>query len=204
MKLYKNLSIAIKERDEVEALKVTLTGGKFPTELLMFTQLKELYLDGDIEDFPRIGHPWEKLRILSLNWPSFKGDISAVFALPSLENLKIIQTPIRRLTLPLGQIASTMKSLTMKSCGLKELPEEFSMLIHLQELNLSGNELHSLPKSFPFLTELRRLNLDQNNFEFFPDLIRKMKKLSHLSLDGNQFSEEEKARIQRDFNIWLN
>ena len=202
MKLYKNLSTAIKEREEVEALKVTLSGKEFPSELLMFTNLRELYLEGIVENFPRIGHPWEKLRILSLKWPAFSGDISNVFTLPSLENLKIIETPISRLTLPLGQINSPLKSLTIKSCGLTELPEEFSMITQLEELNLSGNELSDLPHSFTSLRHLRRLNLDSNIFQTFPDLVKQMKALSHLSIDGNLFSEDEKARIQRVFNIW--
>ncbi len=204
LKLYKNLTTAIKEREEVEALKLTISGKDFPPELLMFTHLRELYLEGDVENFPRIGHPWEKLKILSLKWPSFNGDIASVFTLPSLENLKIIETPIKRLTLPLGQINCPLKSLTIKSCGLPELPEEFSMLTSIEELNLSGNELKTLPHSFPSLRRLRRLNLDSNSFQTFPDLVKEMKTLSHLSIDGNLFSEDEKARIQREFNLWPN
>jgi len=204
LRLYKNLSTAIKEREDVQALKITLSGKDFPPELLMFTNLQELYLEGETESFPRIGHPWEKLRILSVKWPGFKSDISGVFTLPSLENLKIIETPLKRLTLPLGQINSPLKSLTIKSSGLTELPEEISMLTHLEELNLSGNELRSLPHSFSSLLRLRRLNLDSNSFEEFPDLVKKMKTLSHLSIDGNLFSDEEKARIQRVFNLWPN
>lgn len=202
MKLYKNLTAALKERDEVEALKVTLTGAQFPSELLMLTNLRELYLEGDIEDFPRIGSPWSKLRTLSLKWPSFKGELSGVFGLPSLTNLKIIETPLRTLKLPLGHIQAPIKSLTLKSCSLAELPEEVAMLGTVEELNLSGNDLSALPKSFPLFTRLKRLNLDSNSFSRFPDEIRSMKALSHLSIDGNLFDEDEKARIQREFNIW--
>lgn len=204
MKLYKNLSTAIKERTEVEALKITVSGSEFPPELLMFTNLKELYLEGAIENFPRIGHPWEKLRILSIKWPSFKGDIAGVFTLPSLENMKVIETPLSRLTLPLGQINAPMKSLTLKNCGLDELPEEFSMLTKLEDLNLSGNNLSQLPHSFPAIRNLKRLNLDSNEFKKFPDLVKQMTKLSHLSIDNNKFSDDEKARIHREFNLWIN
>ncbi len=202
MKLYKNLNTALKESEEVEALKVTLSG-KFPHELFMLGNLRELYLEGDIQELPRLGSLWPKLKVLSIKWPAFSGDLSGFFSLPSLENLKIIETPMKRLTLPLGHVNSPMKSLTIKSCDLTELPEEISMLTQLQELNLSGNELTALPHSFPALFHLRRLNLDSNNFERFPDLIKSMKTLSHLSIDGNKFAEEEKARIQRLFNIWV-
>jgi Leucine-rich repeat (LRR) protein len=204
LKLYKNLATALKEREEVEALKVTLTGGTFPSELLMLPNLKELYLEGETEDFPKIGTPWNKLRVLTVKWPSFKGDISGLFSLHSLSNLKIIETPLKRLTLPLGQIHAPLKSLTLKSCELTELPEEFSMLTILEELNLSGNKLSALPASFPMLMKLKRLNLDHNHFSKFPEQFRNMKGLSHLSIDGNKFNEDEKARIQREFNIWVN
>jgi Leucine-rich repeat (LRR) protein len=54
------------------------------------------------------------------------------------------------------------------------------------------------------LIRLKRLNLDQNQFSLFPDIIGKMSSLSHLSIDGNAFSEDEKARIQRQYHIWPN
>lgn len=201
MKLYKNLATAVKESNEVVALKISLSGGKFPTELFMFPNLQELYLEGDCEDFPKIGQPWGQLRILSLKWPHFKGDLSQVLSLPKLENLKIIETPLSRITLPLGRISSPLKSLTMKGCGLPELPEEISMLQEVTEMNLTGNNLTTLPASFPAMGKLKRLNLDNNLFSVFPDVIGKMKALSHLSIDGNKFSDEEKARIQRLFNL---
>ena len=203
LKLYKSLATALKESEDVEALKVTLSG-KFPNELFMFGNLKELYLEGEIKDLPRLGLLWPKLKVLSVKWPSFTGDLSGFFSLSSLENLKIIDTPISRLSLPLGHVTSPMISLTIKSCDLTELPEEISMLTQLQELNLSGNQLKTLPHSFPTLFQLRRLNLDSNEFERFPDLIKSMKTLSHLSIDANKFSEEEKSRIHRLFNIWVN
>lgn len=201
LKLYKNLSQALVDGPEVEALKVSLSG-KFPHELFMLGNLKELYLEGDIQDLPRLGSLWPRLKILSVKWPFFKGDLSGFFSLPSLENLKIIETPIKRLTLPLGHVTSQIKSLTFKDCELSELPEEISMLTQLQEMNLSGNELSALPYSFTTLFFLRRLNLDSNNFVRFPDLIKSMTKLSHLSIDSNKFSEEEKSRIQRQFHLW--
>jgi len=74
-------------------------------------------------------------------------------------------------------------------------------LSELNELNLSGNELKSLPFSIVELKKLKRINLDQNNISVFPDHVKRNTSLSHLSIDQNQFSEEEKERIQREFNI---
>lgn len=202
MKLYKSLSGASKEREEVQALKINVKGEAFPQEILDFPNLTELYLEGNCKTFPDAAPQWKELRTLSIKWPLFKGDLSSVFRLPHLENLKIIDTPLQSFLLPLGHTPAPIKSLTVKDCGLKLLPEEISMLWRLEEMNLSGNQLTALPLSFIDLTQLKRLNLDGNKFSAFPDIIKKMPHLSHLSIDRNSFSEEEKERIQREFHIW--
>ena len=202
MKLYKSLSSASKEREEVRALKINVKGEVFPQEILDFPNLTELYLEGNCKNFPDEAPLWRELRTLSIKWPLFQGDLSSVFRLPHLENLKIIDTPLKSFLLPLGHTPAPLKSLTVKDCGLKILPEEISMLWRLEEMNLSGNQLTSLPVSFMDLTQLKRLNLDGNKFSNFPDDIKKMPRLSHLSIDRNFFSEEEKERVQREFHIW--
>lgn len=201
MKLYKSLTSAAKEREEVRALKISVKGECFPDEILDFPNLEELYLEGDCSSFPSIIPVWDKLKVLSIKWPKFTGDLSSLFKLPTLENLKIIETPLATFLLPLGHAAAPLKSLTVKDCGLVKLPEEFSMLWQLTELNLSGNKLTELPKSFIDLSLLKRLNLDSNDFSLFPDEIKKMGSLSHLSIDHNKFSEDELERIQRVYFI---
>lgn len=204
MKLYKTLSSATQAREDVTALKINIKGDGFPSELLDFPNLEELYLEGNCKEFPFDGVTWEKLKILSIKWPAFTGDLSLLFRLPKLENLKIIETPLKTFLLPLGHAPAPMKSLTIKDCGLKTLPEEIGMLESLTEANFSGNNLSALPHGFNDLKFLKRLNLDHNQFVEFPDSIKKMQNLSHLSIDGNLFSEEEKERIQREFHIWPN
>lgn len=204
MKLYKNLATAHKERQDVQALKISVKGEDFPEELLDFPNLTELYLEGNCSKFPDRAPNWEHLKTLSIKWPLFKGDLSSVFRLPHLSNLKIIETPIKQFLLPLGNTPAPLKSLTIKDSGLVQLPEELSMLWQLEELNLSGNSLKELPKSFVDLRNLKRLNLDSNNFKIFPDEVKRMPKLAHLSIDNNKFDENEKSRIQRDFHIWPN
>lgn len=201
MKLYKNLGEAAKDRKEVRALKISIKGDDFPHEILDFPNLGELYLEGSCKKFPTHSPSWTNLKVLSIKWPNFHGDLSSIFKLPNLENLKIIETPLVTFLLPLGHAAAPLKSLTIKDCGLKSLPEEIAMLLQLNEMNLSGNTLKNLPFAFIELKKLKRLNLDYNQFQNFPDFIKKMPKLSHLSIDHNQFSEDEKERIQREFHI---
>jgi Leucine-rich repeat (LRR) protein len=203
MKLYKNLSEANRDRQEVKALKISLKGEDFPKELLSFSNLEELYLEGNCRAFPKEALSWDSLKSLSLKWPHFQGDLSEILGLKSLENLKIIETPLKRILFPLGKVLSPLESLTIKDCGLEELPLDFSMLWKLHELNLSGNKLSALPPTFTELKNLKRLNLDQNQFKIFPDLVKNMTSLHHLSIDNNFFSDDEKERIQRLFHIWL-
>lgn len=204
MKLYKNLGEASRDRKEVQALKINVKGEDFPEEILNYPNLGELYLEGNCRHFPADAPVWENLRVLSIKWPNFNGDLSSIFKLPALENLKIIETPLTTFLLPVGQAPAPVKSLTVKDCSLKSLPEEISMLWQLNEMNLSGNNLKTLPKSFIDLKNLRRLNLDSNHFSVFPDDIKKMPALGHLSIDHNLFPEEEKERIQREYHIWPN
>ncbi|WP_408096926.1 leucine-rich repeat domain-containing protein [Peredibacter sp. HCB2-198] len=204
MKLYKNLSSASQAREDVTALKISVKGEEFPSELLDFPNLEELYLEGNCKKFPDTGITWEKLKILSIKWPGFTGDLSSLFRLPRLENLKIIETPLKTFLLPLGNAPAPIKSLTIKDCGLKSLPEEMGMLQSLSEANFSGNNLSALPHGLLDLKFLKRLNLDHNQFQIFPDLIKKMPNLSHLSIDHNPFPDDEKDRIQRIFHIWIN
>lgn len=204
MKLYKNLTAALKEREEVTAIKLSLKDKKFPLELFDLPNLEEAYLEGICENFPDKIQGWDKLKILSIKWGNFTGDLSPVFSLPSLENLKIIETPIKTFLLPLGKINAPLKFVSIKGCGLQKLPEEISMFVNMQEFHLPSNNLSSLPFAFKELNQLKRLNLDSNCFTVFPDLIKSMKTLTHLSIDGNSFDEDEKARIQREFHIWPN
>jgi Leucine-rich repeat (LRR) protein len=193
-----------KNRDEVRVLKLNIKTEIFPEDMLDYPNLEELYLEGNCKTFPQNAPFWNSLRVLSIKWPNFDGDLSSIFKLPKLENLKIIETPLKSFILPLGHAPAPVKSLTIKDCSLLALPEEISMLPLLNEMNLSGNELIRLPVSFVELKNLKRLNLDKNHFEAFPDFIKKMSKLTHLSIDGNKFPEEEKERIQREFHIWPN
>lgn len=201
MKLYKRLNEALTEAYDVRALKLTIKSEELPPELFHFPNLEELFLEGNCTHLPELSMKWEKLKTLSIKFPNFKGEASSLFNLPSLGNLKLIQTPLKMLTLPLGHAVAPLKSLTIKECGLRFLPEEIGSLNHLVEMNVSENQLTDLPYSFHELIRLKRLNLDHNSFRTFPDHIKKNRSLIHLSIDFNNFNDEEKARIQRQFHI---
>ncbi len=200
--MFKNLKSALEERETVTALKITIKDGKLPVELFHFPLLRELYLEAPaLLDLPTDMSGWSELALLQLRAPTFKGSLAPLFHLPKLTNLKTAETPLHPLRLAIGGSQAPLRFLTLKDAGLKTLPEEFGELSTIEELHLPGNLLKSLPASFSDLKKLKWINLDSNELEVFPEVLAKLPQLKHLSLDGNAFSEEEKERIQRQFNL---
>ena len=64
-------------------------------------------------------------------------------------------TPIQKVIFS----ATSLKSLNLNSCELKELPEEIGNLKNLVHLDLGNNQLKDLPESITKLKKLRYLNL---------------------------------------------
>ncbi len=199
--LFKNLKQALAEREQVTGLKLSLKEKKLPDELFVFPNLRELYLDAS--ELTELPHELElpKLQLLQLKAPKFKNSLTAVFNLPSLENLKTLETPLYPLRLSLGHTLAPLRFVTLKDAKLKELPFEFGDLKTLEELHLPNNLFTDLPLSFKALQKLKRLNLDHNKFERFPEILTHLKGLKHLSLDSNPFPELEIERIQREHHI---
>src|SRR5690606_24949337 len=166
-----------------KVLRIEIKSKTFPIELIDFTEVEELYLMGECEEFPTDSPLWHKLKTLSIKFPKFTGDLLSLFKLEKLENLKIIEKHIDSFRLPLGHVVSPLKFLTIKGCHLKFIPEEISMLETVREMNLSENFLDSLPLGILELKKLKRLNLDSNQFSKFPDHLKKMQSLSYLSID---------------------
>ncbi len=201
MKLFKSLPKNPEDFKELYALKLKIKTSELPSDILLIPELRELYLEGICEHLKIDEHSFLKLKKLSIHFPDFKDNLSEVFGLSELENLKIIETPLKKIRFPIGKRLSPLKSLTLKKTQLSELPLEISMLSMLEELSLIQNDLTTLPDSIKDLKNLKRLNLDQNKFTTFPKVILEIPHLTHLSVDGNLFSEEEKERIQREYQI---
>ena len=201
MAMFKSLSEGLKNADSCTTLKLSLKGKELPPELFTLTKLEELYLEApQLKELPDM-MSFESLKLLSLKAVVFKGSVAELFHLPSLRNLKLIETPLEPLTIKLATKMAPLQWLTMKACGLKALPLEMGELATLEELILPDNALKELPFTFNGLIKLKRLNLDGNAFKKFPDHLNELKKLLHVSIDGNHFPDDEKARIQRQFGL---
>jgi leucine-rich repeat protein SHOC2 len=195
VKLFKSLKDAKAAKHEVTHLKLSLKG-EFPLDILELPELRELYLDGNCPSIPCLSN-LARLELISLTISTIEKGVEELLKLPRLKNLKLIGTRLSDFRIPSSDEISPLHSLTLKDCSLESLPKEIARLGLLSEINLDSNDLKDLPLEFQDLHFLKRLNLDKNKLTAFPAVLSKMKSLKHLSLDGNPFSEEEKARIQR-------
>lgn len=199
MKMLTNLKMALKNPSEARFLKLAVHG-EIPKELNHLIYLEELYLEGEFDHFTVDLQFFANLRLLSLNSSSLKSFPTEALQCPSLTNLKVLAGRFTFLKLPL-EVISDLKFFTLKNTDLHELPLEISQLASIEEMNLSENQLSDLPLSLKELKKLKRLNIDRNQFSTLPKIIKSCHSLKYLSCDGNLFSEEEKEKIQREFNI---
>lgn len=178
---FKDYQKALKNKNNVTVLSMEWKEEKLPEGIFEFPHLKELHL-----------------KATSLN----DEKTIKLFSLSGLKNLKIFECPH---LFKNGDIerSSDLEFLTIKNCGLNHLPRSLHHFKNLKEMNLSGNELTDLPEQFHSLLQLKRLNLDSNKFTLYPKVLTRMTHLKHLSLDQNLFSDEEKARIQREYHLTI-
>jgi hypothetical protein len=78
--------------------------------------------------------------------------------------------------------------LSLRDCGLLELPSEIKELQDIELLNLCGNKLRTLPKEIGELKNLKILYVDNNCLEFLPKEIGDLN-LMWLTLSGNDLKK---------------
>ncbi|XP_066305208.1 leucine-rich repeat-containing protein 20-like [Branchiostoma lanceolatum] len=81
---------------------------------------------------------------------------------------------------------------------LKVLPKSIcAKFPHLQELQLSGNQLTSLPAELQQLRELRRLDVSHNRFSIFPEAVFQLPALVTLNASSNAIVAVDAERFSR-------
>ncbi|MEK6626457.1 MAG: hypothetical protein AABY86_15930 [Bdellovibrionota bacterium] len=150
-----------------------------------------------IGTFPHI----KKIFLADIRLPSLTLDITIFRA---LENVFLKNVCFQNMTLErfLCTLPHNLKNLSL----IHSAPfagEGALFGAHLEQLDLSNNQLHHVPPWVETLTCLKRLTLDGNQLKSLPLYLKNLPRLNHLSLDDNPFSEETKGQIQRDFNIWF-
>lgn len=94
-----------------------------------------------------------------------------------------------------------MEIFDLSCCGLSALPNEFTRMTQLMELNLGTNELSALPSNLGKLSRLVTLNLCDNNLRDLPISMGYCQGLLHCYLDRNPIQDEkllQKANMGSD------
>lgn len=141
------------------------------------------------------------LKLLSISSKSFTEIPNYIWQLKSLEILKFKNCQIEKIAIPC-EGPRNLKNLYLNNNKITQIDSTIDKLENCELMALSGNNLEQLPDSFGNLS-LNWLDLDRNQFQKLPSCLEQISTLTHLSLDSNPFSEEEKQRIKKQFNLWF-
>ena len=210
-----------REKERLAKLKELDLGGcdlkTLPDEFANLQSLEKLVLssfdlthNNEFQEFPKALCGLKNLKELDLSSCDLKSLPDEFANLQNLERLDLglsifyTSFPNRFQEFPksiniLARLKN-LKTLSLMSCGLNSLPNEFANLQSLESLDLSQNEfqefpkalcelknlkglvlswcgLKSLPDEFANLQSLEKLNLARNKFQEFPEIINKLKNL---------------------------
>ncbi|CAM9498728.1 unnamed protein product, partial [Ectocarpus fasciculatus] len=100
-------------------------------------------------------------------------------------NLRLVGLGLTEVPGAIGQNLLSLKSLSLSSNALEEIPDELCDLTALTELNLVRNKLSDLPNRFGNLLRLRNLSLAGNRLETIPPSFGNLLRLDQVVLDCN-------------------
>jgi Leucine-rich repeat (LRR) protein len=101
-----------------------------------------------------------------------------------LETLVLDETRIRYLDDNIVQLPK-LKSLSIRSAALSQVPDAMGQLVSLESLDLAMNELCWLPASIGSLKALRVLDVSSNMLMYLPRSLAGLQTLEHLVLGRN-------------------
>ena len=214
-------ALKVKSKRNIQSYRITAEKGQFPTDSQL--QIRAADCPSDITVLEILGEGEAPLPscIPGLEWVGPFPNIKKVFFsdvelgtltleksfFVVLENVTLKNVSFQKMTLEdfIQTLPPQLKSLSIINCGPFGSTEKWSkkLLPHLEQLDLSRNQLRKLPTWVQDLAALKRLTLDSNQLEALPLYLKNLPKLNHLSLDGNPFSDEARVEIQKNFNLWF-
>jgi hypothetical protein len=121
----------------------------------------------------------------------------------SLQNNLLNSLPMEMGRLPL-------RGLNLHRNHFKAIPEVFSLLQGVEELDLSNNDIEDLTETSPLwrMRSLEKLDLSYNRITKLPDQFSRLRSLKTLDLRGNPFQKEQLERLipqftQERLKIWV-
>jgi hypothetical protein len=127
-------------------------------------------------------------RSVTLQSPSLSSLPGGVFDLPLVEELSVMQSPIREVPAGIGKLAY-LRKLSLSGDGLGSLPAEIGALRYLEELVVSDNRIAAFPAGLGKLKRLRLLDLSRNGLTELPAALQELQGLEVLRLEGNQLTD---------------
>lgn len=109
--------------------------------------------------------------------------------LTSLKSLSIVSHTLKELPNEISKLTSLRSLLISSSRGystFSSLPQQITKLVNLESLNLCWNRMMELPASIVNMTSLKRLNLSNNLLSQLPEEIGQMTHLKRLNLSENK------------------
>lgn len=97
----------------------------------------------------------------------------------------------------LGNCAA-LEVMDLSACQLVNLPDDFTLLTRLMEVNLASNSLAHLPQTFGRLTRLVQLDLSDNQLSDLPLSMGHLTGLQTLMVQGNPIRN---SRLMEKFAI---
>lgn len=108
--------------------------------------------------------------------------------LPNLTTLQITKSILWSLPDEIGNCCTKLQSIDLSNCHLTALPDSFSKLENLLQLNLPYNFLTSLPNCILQMKKLRYLDACSNHLSSLPDNFSELKDLRVFKANNNHFS----------------
>lgn len=151
--------------------------------------------DNKLSCLPEAIGEWGSLKNLLASKNSLKELPSSVGRLIYLERCEISDNVLE--SLPDLSALIHLRVLTLDSNRLGPmLPDVFTGMVALEELNLCNNSLQILPPSISSLVKLQRLKLADNQLEELPDTLNQLRNLSYLDAGHNRLSCVPKAFLE--------
>ncbi len=136
---------------------------------------------------PKVGQIGRQLKILNVSGNSLKKLPKSVYVLRGAVNAsdnKISSLPGVTST---KKTKPTIEALFLANNDIEEIPESFSKLMYLLQLDLANNKVASLPSTIGNINYLTSLDLRNNEvFELPEDFGRLKFSLQYLNLSGNK------------------
>lgn len=202
MAIFKSLKKALTDIENATTLKLSIKDGLIPKDLIQLENLEQIFIQSnnlhtlDCRHFPK------SLKSLNIQDSSLRIIQDSLFDLENLRILNLSYCNIQSFSVDLTK-HSYIESINLSNNKIECLPQNMESFTKLKMLNLSKNNISTLDEKILFLSSLEDIDLSVNKLTSIEINLNKLPKLNSLCLDNNSFSDEIKAALSSQYNIWF-